>query len=121
MKHLNCLALLSATALLFPLCAFARTQNEHSLTLTDPVKIGTTQLKPGNYKVEWNGTGPAVQVAFLKNGNTVATAPATLRTNDNKVIQDDIVTDATRANTRTLREIDFAHNKEALLFVKGSR
>jgi hypothetical protein len=35
-------------------------------------------LAPGQYKVEWTGTGPAVNAEFKLNGKTVATAPATV-------------------------------------------
>jgi hypothetical protein len=118
MKHLKYLALLSTLALLFPLCASARDKHQHSVDFFNPVKVGSTQLQPGNYKVEWQGAGPSVQVSFLHSGRTVATAPATLRTNDSQATQDDIVTDTTGANA--LREIDFAHQKEALIFTQRS-
>jgi hypothetical protein len=39
-----------------------------------------------------------------------------LKTNDPHVTQDVIVTDTTSANTKTLTEIDFSHNKESLVF-----
>jgi hypothetical protein len=35
-------------------------------------------LEPGNYKVEWSGNGPAVQVTVAKGNQTVATFPARL-------------------------------------------
>ncbi len=116
MKHLRYLALLSTLALLFPLGALARDKNEHSVNIPDSVQVGNTHLKPGNYKVEWQGTGPAVQVNFLQYGKTVATAPGTLKTNDKQAFQDDIVTQARSAKTPALREIDFGHQKEALVF-----
>jgi hypothetical protein len=121
MKRLNHIALLIAISLLFPLLAFASNKNQHSVSINDSVKVGSTQLKPGDYKVEWQGTGPAVQVTFMHNGNTVATAPATLRTNDDQAIQDDVVIDRTNANTEALKEIDFAHQKEALVFAQGGK
>jgi hypothetical protein len=52
-------------------------------------------------------------VNFVRDGKTVATVPATLKTNDAKVTQDDVVTDK---NTKTLQEIDFSRNKESLVF-----
>ncbi len=118
MKHLKYWALLSTLALLFPLGALARDRNQHSVDIADSVQIGTTHLKAGTYKIEWQGTGPAVQVNFLRNGKTVATAPATLRTNDNAVQQDSILTDTSNAKVGILREIDFAHQKEALVFTR---
>jgi hypothetical protein len=115
-KYLQYLAVLSTLALLFPVGALAR-NNAHSIQVSDVVQIGSTQLKPGiNYKVEWQGTGPAVQVSFEQNGKTVVTVPATLKTNDDQVTQDAIMTEATSADTTELKEIDFGRQKEALVF-----
>jgi hypothetical protein len=114
-KYLQYLAVLSTLALLFPLGALAR-DNSHSVDISDVVQIGGTQLKPGNYKVEWQGDGPAVQVSFQHNGKTVVTVPATLKTNDAEITRDAIRTEATSADTATLKEIDFGHHKEALVF-----
>jgi hypothetical protein len=116
MRLVKYLALLSTLTLLFPLAALARDKNEHSVNIADTVQIGSTQLKPGDYKVEWQETGPAVQVKFMKNGKTVATASGTLKTNDAQVFQDDIVTQMTSAHRKVLKEIDFGHDKEALVF-----
>jgi hypothetical protein len=115
MKYLQYLSVLSALTLLFPLITLARDKDEHSVDISDVVQVGSVQLKPGNYKVEWQGTGPAVQVSFQQNGKTVVTVPGTLKTNDDQVTQDGIVTEATSANTRVLEEIDFGHQKEALV------
>jgi len=116
MKQIKYTALLSMLALLFSVCAFARDKNQHSVEITDSVQVGGTQLEPGSYKVEWQGTGPQIQVNFVRNGKTVATVPGTLKTNDAQVSQDDIVTDTTSANTKTLKEIDFSRSKESLVF-----
>ena len=113
-KYLQYLAILSTLALLSPLGAFAR-DNSHSVDIFDAVQIGGTQLKPGNYKVEWQGEGPTVQVSFQRNGKTVLTAPATLKTNDAEVTQDAIKIE-TSTDTATLKEIDFGHQKQALVF-----
>jgi hypothetical protein len=90
--------------------------NARSVEISDVVQIGSTQLKPGNYKVEWQGTGAAVQVSFQQNGKTMVTVPGTLKTNDDQVTQDAIVTEATSASTSTLKEIRFGHQKLALVF-----
>ena len=110
-------AVLSLTCLLgFGGSAYAARNNAHSIDISDAVQIGGTKLKPGNYKVEWQGTGPAVQVSFQQNGKTVVTVPGTLKTNDDQVIQDAIMTEVTGAGTSTLKEIDFHHLKQALVF-----
>jgi hypothetical protein len=116
MKHLRLLALLSTLAVLFSLNAFARDKNQHSVEIPDAVQVGGTQLQPGNYKVEWQGTGPNVQVTFLQNGKTVATAAGTLKTNDQQVTSDQVVTDTA---SKTLNEIDFRRDKAALIFQSG--
>jgi hypothetical protein len=116
MKQVKYAALLTTLALVCTLSAFARDKSQRSVEISDPVQVGGTQLSPGSYKLEWQGTGPEVQVNFVLRGKTVATCPGTLKTNDAKVVQDDLVVDTTNANTKTLKEIDFAHNKEALVF-----
>jgi hypothetical protein len=110
-------AVLSLTCLLgFGGSAYAARDNARLVEIFDVVQIGTTELKPGNYKVEWQGTGPVVEVSFRRNGKTVATVPGTLKTNDDQVTQDAIETEATGTGTSTLKEIDFGHKKEALVF-----
>ena len=118
-KYFQYVAILSTLALLSPLGALAR-DNSHSVDIFDVVQIGGAQLKPGNYKVEWQGDGPAVQVSFQLNGKTVVTVPATLKTNDADVTRDAIMTEATNADTSTLKEIDFGHQKQALVFDQNS-
>jgi hypothetical protein len=93
--------------------AHAARNNTHSVEIYDVMQIGGTTLKPGNYKVEWQGTGPAVRVSFQQNGKTVVTSRKTLKTNSDQVA---IVTEATGGGMSTLKEIDFGHQKEALVF-----
>ncbi len=119
MKYMKHLAIATTFAMLSPLSMLARDKNAHSFTLDDSVTVGSSRLKPGDYKVEWQVAGPAVQVDFLRNGKTVATVPATLQTNDKQVTQDDVVVDRTKPNHETLTEIDFAHQKEALIFTQN--
>jgi hypothetical protein len=117
MQQLKYTALLativSTLALLSPVGALARDKNQHSVQIPESLQVGSAQLQPGNYKVEWQGTGPEVQVNFMRDGKTVATVPGTLNANDNRVVQDAIVTDTT---SNTLKEIDFGHDKESVVF-----
>jgi hypothetical protein len=113
MKQMKFLALLSTLAMLCSLSAFARDNNQHSVDLADTVQVGGTQLQPGHYKLEWQGAGPAVQVTFLRNGKTVATVPGTLKTNDEHVTQDEVITNT---SNKELNEIDFRRNKETIVF-----
>ena len=111
-------AVLSLTCVLgFGGSAYAARGNAHSVEIFDSVQIGSTELKPGNYKVEWQGSGPVVEVSFLRNGKTVVTVPGTLKTNDDQVTQDSIIlTEATGTGTSTIKEIDFRHQRQALVF-----
>ena len=113
MQQLKYAALLSTLALLSPVGAMARDKNQHSVVIPDSMQVGSAQLEPGNYRVEWQGTGPEVQVNFVRNGKTVATVAGTLNANDNRVVQDAIVTDTTSS---TLKEIDFGRDKESVIF-----
>src|SRR5271155_3444881 len=116
MKSIKYAALLSMLASLCSVSALARDKNQHTVDFPNAVQVGGKQLEPGNYKVEWQGTGPEVQVTFLSHGKAVATVPGTLKTNDSQVTEDAIQTDL--AN-KTLYEIDFRRDKEALVFQSG--
>ncbi len=61
-------------ALLLASSAFAGTKV--SLLLGSPVTVNGTTLKPGDYKVQWEGTGPNVELSFLQGKNVVAKTPA---------------------------------------------
>jgi|SRR5271167_384000 len=113
MQHLKYAALLSTLALLSPVGALARDKNQHSVQIPDSLQVGSAKLEPGNYKVEWKGTGPEIQVNFVRDGKIVATVPGTLNANDNHVVQDAIVTDTASS---ILKEIDFGHDKESVIF-----
>jgi hypothetical protein len=116
MKQIKYAALLSMLAVLCSVSALARDKNQHSVEIPNAVQVSGKQLEPGKYKVEWQGTGPEVQVNFVRDGKTVATVPGTLKTNNAQVTQDEILTDTTSASTQTLTEIDFRRTKESLLF-----
>jgi hypothetical protein len=116
MKQIKYAALLSMLTLLSSMSALARDKNQHSVEIPDSVQVGGTQLNPGNYHVEWQGTGPEIRVNFVRDGKTVATVLGTLKTNDAQVTQDDILIGTTGGNTKTLKEIDFSRNKESLVF-----
>lgn len=119
MKYL-CSALLSVL-LLAPIPLLARDANSRSVNLSDKVVVAGHQLDPGHYKIEWQQSGPRVEVNFIQAGKTVASVPATLKTNDAQVTQDDIVTRQTASNQERLTEIDFGHQKEALMFARQGR
>src|ERR1017187_3029312 len=109
MKQIKCTALLFMLALLSPLGALARNKNQHSVEIPDSVQVGGTPLKPGDYKVEWQGTGPEAQVNFVRDGQTVATVPGTLKTNGAHGVCD-IVFATASPNANPLKETYFSRD-----------
>jgi len=68
--------LLAGVTLLLVSSAFAGTKA--SLTLGHSATINGTTLKAGDYKLEWEGTGPNVEVSIIQHKNVVAKVPARL-------------------------------------------
>ncbi len=87
MNVLKYLVLSLAFTLLIPATSFAKTKDHGTMRLVQSAEIGATQLQPGTYKVEWNGTGPIVHVSILHHSHTVATSTAQLKTNDKAAAQ----------------------------------
>jgi hypothetical protein len=56
--------------------AFAA-KNSESITISEPVTVGTTQLPAADYRVTWTGTGSTAQVT-LAHGKSTITLPAKL-------------------------------------------
>ncbi|MGP0017251.1 MAG: hypothetical protein ACLPHP_01680 [Candidatus Sulfotelmatobacter sp.] len=69
-------SLMMGLALLLASSAFAATKA--SLTLQNPTTVNGSKLKPGDYKLEWEGSGPNVEVSILQGKNVVAKVPAKL-------------------------------------------
>ena len=64
------LFLILATAL-----TFAAT-NKSTVIFSQSVTVGSATLDPGEYKVEWIGTGSQVDVTFWRGKNKILTVPA---------------------------------------------
>jgi hypothetical protein len=105
-------SLVMGLALLLASSAFAATKAQ--LALQSSTTVNGTQLKPGDYKLQWDGTGPNVEVSIMKGKTVLAKVPAkvvdlpTASTNDAAVIKknDD--------GTSSLTSIRFEGKKFAL-------
>ncbi len=76
MKMSRIVTTLVGASLLFAVGAFAQ---EHStINLTDKINVQGTELTPGRYDFQWEGSGSAVQVSIRKGKETLVTVPATL-------------------------------------------
>jgi hypothetical protein len=114
-RFVKYMVLLAALALLIPTGALARPKNERRVTIPDAVQVGSTQLKAGTYKVEWQGNKQSLHVNFLENGKTVATAQAKMVEKSRRARYDAFVTKMA-GNTKRLEEIDFGGENDALVF-----
>ncbi|MGC2767209.1 MAG: hypothetical protein WB607_16995 [Candidatus Acidiferrum sp.] len=84
MKISRMLGTLSGAALLLASTVLAADLNKGTLNVSEKVNVEGKTIDPGTYKVEWNGTGPTVQVTILHGKQTVATFPAQLTEQANK-------------------------------------
>ena len=71
-------SLMLSLALVLTTAAFASpaAANKGSLQLQNPTSINGTTVKPGDYKLEWDGSGPNVEVSIMQGKNVVAKVPA---------------------------------------------
>ncbi|MGA2346507.1 MAG: hypothetical protein ABSF93_10905 [Candidatus Sulfotelmatobacter sp.] len=69
-------SLVMGLALLLASSAFAGTKA--GLTLRDGATVNGTKLKPGDYKLQWDGSGPNVEVSIMQGKTVVAKVPAKL-------------------------------------------
>jgi hypothetical protein len=67
-------SMVMALALLLTTGAFAATKA--NLELDNAVRLNGTTLKPGEYKVQWEGAGPNVQLSITQGKHVVATTTA---------------------------------------------
>ncbi len=69
-------SLVVGLALLLTSSAFAA--SKANFTLNSDTSVNGTKLKAGEYKLEWDGSGPNVEVSILKGKKVVAKVPAKL-------------------------------------------
>jgi len=89
--------------------AFAAESGSGKIRLDTAVKVGSTELPAGEYKVTWTGSGAISEVTFVQ-GKTKVTAPAqvvAVRHNN------DAVATKSENGSRVLTEIQF--QKETLV------
>jgi hypothetical protein len=115
MKFGKSIAIVAVLASGLSLSAFAKDKNETKVTFSDAIQVGSTQLKAGDYKLQWDGNGPDVQVKVVKGKDVVATAPAKLTVNKAS-LGNDAVTTGVSGNSKTLTQVDFAGGKQSLVF-----
>jgi hypothetical protein len=69
-------SLVMGLGLLLASSAFAATKAQ--LHLHSSITINGTQLRPGDYKLEWDGTGPSVEVSIVQGKKVITKTTAKL-------------------------------------------
>lgn len=120
MKSVKAIAVLTLFALLLPVSVFAKDTNKGKMNLSSSAEVAGTQLQPGDYTVEWSGTGPAAQVQFIRNGKTVATTQGNIVELNKRSPYDQVVL-STEGGQNTIKEIDFGNKTTAVRFGETSQ
>lgn len=105
-------SLVMGLALLLASSAFAATKAQ--LALQSSTTVNGTQLKAGDYKLQWDGTGPNVEVSILKGKTVVAKVPAKLVDLPSASTNDAAVIKKNDDGTSSLTSVRFEGKKFAL-------
>jgi len=105
-------SLVMGLALLLASSAFAATKA--NLTINNPTTLNGTKLKPGDYKLEWDGSGPNVEVSVLQGKKVVAKVPAKVVDLSTPATNDASVVTKNDDGTTTLTGVRFEGKKYAI-------
>lgn len=111
MKVLRLFAILFAGSLLLSTAALAVKTNKKTIHLYEDAKVKGTVLHPGDYKVEWNGSGPNVSLDIVHDGTTVATVPARVVAENTAHEHDGYILRPAKNGGKSIEEIFFSGKK----------
>jgi hypothetical protein len=111
MKVSRLSALMCASSLFLCASAFAGNSMKKTLHLFETATVEGRQLPPGDYKVEWNGSGPDVKVSILKGKETVATVAAQIVSQGASNQQDGYVLKPGENGSQSIADIFFSGEK----------
>jgi hypothetical protein len=118
MKGSRNLVTLAGASLLLAASVFAAGTGKGTLRLYESVEVQGKQLPAGEYKVEWNGEGPKVELSITSGKQTVASVPAQVVTVGEKNRTDGYAAKKSDDGKNALTEI-FFHGKDFELRVEG--
>jgi hypothetical protein len=108
-------SLLLGLAITLATSAFAGNKpNKASLQISEPTQVSGTKLAPGDYNVEWEGTGPSVEMSILKGKSVVAKVPAHIVDLDSPSASNASVVKRNDDGSRSLTQIRVSGKKYAL-------
>jgi hypothetical protein len=99
-------------ALLLATSAFAA--NKGSLQVQESITVNGTKLAPGDYKLQWDGTGPSVELSIIQGKKVVAKVPAHIVDLDKPSSLDAAVVKNNGDGTKTLSEVRLGGKKYSL-------
>ena len=105
-------SLMMGLALLLASSAFATTKG--TLTISDPVTVSGTTLKAGEYRLEWEGSGPSVEVSIMQGKHVIAKVPAKVVPLNQAPANDSAELQKHQDGSATLSAARFAGKKFAL-------
>jgi hypothetical protein len=105
-------------ALLLASSAFASTKA--NLHLENPATVNGTKLKPGDYKLVWDGAGPDVEVSIMQGKTVCAKAQAKVVDLSSPAASNAAVVSNNNDGTKSLAGARFEGKKFALELADGS-
>lgn len=110
-SRLSTISILVAGSLLLCATAFAAKSNKKTMHLYEKAKLEGTVLNPGDYEVEWTGTGPNVELNIVQGRDTVATVPARVVAENTSNEHDGYVLQPAKTGGESIEEIFFSGAK----------
>jgi hypothetical protein len=95
--------------MLFATAALAA--NKGHLQIRSATMVGETQLPAGEYSVQWEGTGPDVELKIKRDNKVKATVSAKVMPLDQPFQANAVLLDTDGDGSRKLREIRFSGKK----------
>ena len=111
MKASRLALILFAGSLLVAATTLAGNTTKKTMHLYEKAKVYGTLLTPGDYKVEWSGTGPNVELSILQGKDTVATVPARIVAEHTRNEQDGYILAPAKNGGQSIQEIFFGGTK----------
>jgi hypothetical protein len=105
-------SLVLGLAVLLATSAFAA--NKGSLQVQEPISVNGQQLTPGDYKVQWDGNGPNVEVSIMQGKKVITKVPAHVVDLSSASNADAAVVKNNADGSKSLSEVRFGGKKYAL-------
>ena len=105
-------SLVLGLAVLLATSAFAA--NKGSLQVQEPISVNGQQLAPGDYKVQWDGNGPNVELSIMQGRKVITKVPAHMVDLNKPSAADAAVVKNNGDGTKSLAEVRLSGKKYSL-------